>query len=665
MSNIFFRTKIFLLLFALGIVGCSNIPSSDFYEVDGLISGAITDSLQASGWQPIHYINSKGLVFSPENPPNAGPLTFTIYISNPGNYSFWILTSSGGNTDSLSTLDISMSGPDGFLLSQASADVPAGYRLRWMRAGANSIANMISIEEPGQYTFSIRPRNSVKIQVHKIQLSQDNIDPPFGLGLPSSTSTELSAADLFREIPVMLPPAWVFKPVVGSAGRTDSMNQLSMLFDETGGMWVGADTDDSDWRDNIDVTPGMERSVNVSCDDEIAPVFESGYRFIVTKSSPGIECLERFQQAYRENYGHDRRSVLFHGVKNAYKSESKRFPAPMTPTYSFEWTEDPIVHDGEYVPGGYREWVSDLTNPANSLYGMLFLSMPVDYQSGSTWDSELFIRTVQLTSFLPVMHLILPDNFLDEDGLSDQLTSIEKEQLLDALNLRTSLFPYHYTHAHYTRQTNESVITGFSQYPMQFLYGDAFLVAPVTEPNMDGRIVFFPDGRRWYNYHSGQAYEAGQSWFVETRRDQLPLFVKAGSIIPYQVDENADFLKIEIYTGDAGAFRLVEDDGLSRAYRRAKAARTMFRYNEVEGTLKLTIGAVQAEFEGMTDQRSYDIHFKFVDVPGRVEINGSELKRSSEDSREISWRYDESGGEIIVNLNNVSKHEKLDIVIFP
>ncbi len=82
------------------------------------------------------------------------------------------------------------------------------------------------------------------------------------------------------------------------------------------------------------------------------------------------------------------------------------------------------------------------------------------------------------------------------------------------------------------------------------------------------------------------------------------------------MDENSDSLKIEVYTGDAGAFRLVEDDGETRAYRRAEAARTMFRYNEVEGNLTLTIGAVQANFEGMTDLRSYKIHFKFVSRTG-------------------------------------------------
>ncbi|WP_340104806.1 glycoside hydrolase family 31 protein [Rhodohalobacter sp. 8-1] len=677
MSTSHFCFTLITLLIVFGS-GCSTIPPSDFYEVDGLVSGALTDSFEAPGWHPVQFINSEGLEFNPDSSANAGPLSFSVYISNPGNYSFWILAASGKKTESSTALDASVSGQDGYLISQLSANLTDEYRLRWIRFGTHSSANLITIDDAGQYSFSIRPRNSENIHIHKFQLSRDNIDPPFGLGLPSSTGLDLSAADLFREIPVMLPPAWIFKPVIGVTGMFDAStgkpDGFAMLHSETGGVWTDAE-EDTDLKNNsaglpaTDTATGVKMSVSKTCEDRAAQIFESGYRFIVTRDSPGVECLERIHQTFQKIDGRDRRSIVFHGIKNAHKSESKRFPAPMIPAYKFEWTAEPFVQGGDFFPGGYQELVNDLTDPANSLYGMPFLSMPIDYQSrmdsASGWDSELFIRTVQLSPFIPVMNLVLPDNIFDEAGLSDHLNSLEKEQLFDALTLRTSLFPYHYSHAHYTRQTNEGIISGFRQYPRQYMYGDAFLVAPVTEPNAEGRIVFFPEGRRWYNYYSGQSYEAGQSWFVETRRDQLPLFVKAGSVIPYHIDETSNHLKIDIYTGDAGAIRLVEDDGTTRAYRRAEAARTMFRYNEVEGNLKLTIGAVQAEFEGMTAQRSYAIHFKFLDDPDLVEINGSKINRSSMDSQVMSWQYIESESEVVVTMNSVSKHEKFDVIIHP
>lgn len=670
-----FHFVLILFLIVISIFGCNSYPPSDFYEVDGLVSGSFTASGNHPGWQSIQYINSTGLVFTSDSIAETSPLKATVYFSTPGNYSFWTLTTLGVDDKSPSTLDVSVVGPKGFLISQAKTDLTDAQRLEWVMGKTDASTNLIPIDEPGQYTFSIRPTRSERVQVHKIQLSRNNVVRPSGLGLPLSNRTDLNAAELFRELPVMLPPAWVFKPVVGITGGLNSLSggaiNSSGIHGQAGGIWIDNGADD---RSGQFAQPGMATGIRSYTEknclmSKAMPIFESGYRFIVTHGSPGVECLKRIHQAYQSMYGSDQRSVLFHGIQNAYNSDLKQYPAPMMPNYKFEWTAEPEVDDEEFTPGGYKELVGTLSNPANSLYGMPFLSMPIDYQSGtagrSEWDSELFIRTIQLSPFLPVMHLMLPDSLMGEEGFFDQLDSLEKDQLFDAFQLRTSLFPYHYTHAHYTRQTNESVISGFREYPSQFLYGDAFLAAPVTEQNKNGRIVYFPEGRRWYNYYSGQAYEAGQSWFVETRLDRLPLFVKAGSVIPYDIKENSDRLKIEVYTGDAGAFRLVEDDGMTRAYRRAEAARTMFRYNEVEGNLKLTIGAVQSAFDGMKDRRSYDIYFKFMETPERVEINGRELSRTTGESEQMSWQYSDQDRETIINLNDISKHEKLDIIIYP
>ena len=140
--------------------------------------------------------------------------------------------------------------------------------------------------------------------------------------------------------------------------------------------------------------------------------------------------------------------------------------------------------------------------------------------------------------------------------------------------------------------------------------------------------------------------------------------MKAGSVIPAMDNDDTNILKLDIYTGDAGAFRLVEDDGITRAYRRAKAARTMFRYNEIGGNLKLTIGAVQADFDGMRENRSYNIHFKYADRPDSIEVSGEKLLMSLNSSVENSWRYDEESKSIIIYLSNRSRREKIDIVVY-
>src|SRR5690606_36920188 len=98
------------------------------------------------------------------------------------------------------------------------------------------------------------------------------------------------------------------------------------------------------------------------------------------------------------------------------------------------------------------------------------------------------------------------------------------------------------------------------------------LVAPVTEPGADKQQVYLPKGKEWYDFWSGASYQGGQPVEVSTPLDQIPLFVKAGSIIPfgeelqYSGQSNNETLEIRIYTGADGEFTLYEDEGDSYNY---------------------------------------------------------------------------------------------------
>lgn len=669
--KLFLRLFVFTLCSCL-VTFCNQVPLSDFHEVDGIVSGQIDESLRAPNWSPVYYVNSRGLTPDHVQPDSSDALLFTASISNIGNYSFWMLTTTTGNSGSRDTLDITVKNEEQHLVALLSVEVSANHKLQWIQAEAFSENNLFSFEETGVYSFSIHPRGAEGVQVHKIQLSHENRVKPFGLGLPSSTRVDLSAADLFREQPVMLPPAWVFKPILGLKEPSAPPEYLS---ETVGGIWLDLEndnvqnTDSTRTFDDRNVRLGLKLKANEICNNNTDAVFKSEFQFIVTTGTTEIQCLKDVYDTYRQFEGRDYRPVVFHGLKNGYDPRSKRHPAPVTPLYQFEWSAERKVQDGILKPGGYRQLVEDISNPTNSLYNTPFLSLPINYssglQAGSEWDSELFNRTIQLAAFLPVMQIEVPKVEENNTGFFDQLSESELQQLNSSFNLRSALFPYHYTHAHYTRQRNESIITGFREHPDQFMYGDAFLVAPVLEEDADGRIIFFPEGRWWYSYYTGDIFEAGRSWFVETDADRIPLFVKAGSVIPYKMAGEKDHLKVEVYSGDAGSFRLVEDDGQTRGYRRTEAARTMFRYNEVQGRQQLTIGAVQAGFEGMTEERSYNLHFKFTDLPDNIIVNDEKIERTSDNTIRRGWRYEESDREVIIFLKNQSKYEKLDIVIAP
>jgi len=179
------------------------------------------------------------------------------------------------------------------------------------------------------------------------------------------------------------------------------------------------------------------------------------------------------------------------------------------------------------------------------------------------------------------------------------------------LELRYRLLPYTYTLFWEASQTGAPIMRPLAYaYPDdpivyeisdQFLWGDAFLVAPIYQENMTHRAVYLPAGR-WIDYWTKEVH-TGPAWIVaEAPLDTLPLYVRAGSIIPigpvmqYTDEKPLDPLTLEIYGGDAGHFVLYEDDGLTMAYREGMWATTKFIYKEGDGEVVLTVGERQGRY---------------------------------------------------------------------
>jgi alpha-D-xyloside xylohydrolase len=119
----------------------------------------------------------------------------------------------------------------------------------------------------------------------------------------------------------------------------------------------------------------------------------------------------------------------------------------------------------------------------------------------------------------------------------------------------------------------------------EYMLGPAFLVAPVTEQGRETRQVYLPVGSDWYNFWTGEKFKGGQTLSVAAPIDIIPLFVRAGSIIPMGVDvqntASAQVLKeIRVYPGKAAEFTLYDDDGVSNDYERGKFTTTTLRWDE-------------------------------------------------------------------------------------
>jgi alpha-D-xyloside xylohydrolase len=122
------------------------------------------------------------------------------------------------------------------------------------------------------------------------------------------------------------------------------------------------------------------------------------------------------------------------------------------------------------------------------------------------------------------------------------------------------------------------------------MFGPAFLVAPVTNQGITSRKVYLPAGADWYNYWTNDRIAGGQTITAAAPIDTMPLFVRAGSIVPLgepieHTGQPQKIAKLKIYPGANGSFTLYQDDGQTYAYERGENSVTNLVWNEISQTL--------------------------------------------------------------------------------
>jgi alpha-D-xyloside xylohydrolase len=123
------------------------------------------------------------------------------------------------------------------------------------------------------------------------------------------------------------------------------------------------------------------------------------------------------------------------------------------------------------------------------------------------------------------------------------------------------------------------------------MYGAAFLVAPVTEQGATHRTVYLPAGRDWYNYWTNERIHGGQTITVDAPIDTLPLFVRAGSIVPLGSEVLSASLpqtiaSVRVYPGANGNFTLFQDDGNTYSYEKGAGSSTRLTWDDAAHQLK-------------------------------------------------------------------------------
>ena len=119
----------------------------------------------------------------------------------------------------------------------------------------------------------------------------------------------------------------------------------------------------------------------------------------------------------------------------------------------------------------------------------------------------------------------------------------------------------------------------------EYMFGPAFLVAPVTEQGAIRRKVYLPAGTDWYNYWTSERLTGGQTVEVSAPIDTIPLFIRAGSIVPLgneilSAEEPQTIDCVLIYPGADGDFTVYNDDGQTYAYEKGNSKITRLHWND-------------------------------------------------------------------------------------
>ena len=153
----------------------------------------------------------------------------------------------------------------------------------------------------------------------------------------------------------------------------------------------------------------------------------------------------------------------------------------------------------------------------------------------------------------------------------------------------------------------------------EFMFGPSLLVCPVYEYEARSREVYFPNTCGWYDFYTGKYIKGGQTLNVEAPYERVPLFAKAGAIIPYgpaiqYSDEKAPSqITLYVYGGKDGEFKLYEDDGESYDYEKGQYARIPFKFDNKTQTL--TIEKREGSYKGMLEERSFNIVYVTPEKP--------------------------------------------------
>ncbi|MGH7587202.1 MAG: TIM-barrel domain-containing protein, partial [Gemmatimonadota bacterium] len=285
---------------------------------------------------------------------------------------------------------------------------------------------------------------------------------------------------------------------------------------------------------------------------------------------------------------------------------------------------------------------------------------------------ELFARWIQVGALTPFFrgHTAHDSPPQEPWAFGEEVEAISRQ----AIELRYRMLPYLYSLFRESSLTGAPVLrplfwhhqanTAAYQpaWQHQFLLGERLLVAPVTREGAREQEVYLPEGR-WLDLATEKVYDGGRTVTVDAPLDRIPMFLRAGGILPMQdvvqhlgtgaAGEDAVAgtrkLVLEVFPAGGGEFELYEDDGLSFDYRDGEYRATRF-FVAVAGEAFDLVREVTHDGHAVQD-RVLEVRFHAVETaPDRVEVDGRTLSAGELAEEEEGFSYDPERRVLIVRV---------------
>lgn len=330
---------------------------------------------------------------------------------------------------------------------------------------------------------------------------------------------------------------------------------------------------------------------------------------------------------------------------------------------------------------GMIPWTGDVSRSWDGLKPQVELSLQMGllgmaythsdlggFAGGEVFDKEMYIRWLQYGVFQPVYRPHAQEQIAPEPVLHDKET---KDILRDYVKLRYRLFPYNYSLAYQNSTTGMPLMrplffeneadTGLIANKDSYLWGDAFLVTPVTAAGVKSVSVQLPQGV-WLDYWTDKVYQGGQTIQQPTDLTRLPVLVRAGSFVPMVSavqslkDYSSSQLELHYYHDSSitqAKGQMYEDDGVSPDSLKNGQYELLTFNAKAKNGLTLEFNRTGLGYTGMPKQREVTLVVHQLAKAAEVLVNGKNLKwvgSEAELAVGTAW-FDKAKQQVQVKLN--------------